>query len=502
MVGLFWLNLLSRSFNFLAVIPTAIVPLTIIGVILSAVASFIAGLFGIELKWEGPKRLLEVFLKPRVIVSIVIMNLIIFGGIRAYEYLSTRARPLWYIEIKNNMRAKPSEGRKYTETVESFNTIESVSGNVKKISSVTTTWELKLDKGSFGGVAFSGNSLFVGTDDGYVAEIDDVKGSILRKFYIGTNATPRVVIWNDILFVGEGHHATHHGRIYAFDLTTGRLRNAYQTEGHTEGVPVIATVNGKSLLFVMGGKSGIHAIDPMTMQKVWQQKLGHIDSEVRVEGQKVYFTRGIERDKDVRDHRAYAVDFMTGKVIWETDTAASSWRAPLIFPDRVCWGMGEIFVPSKFGQFACFDKESGKPLTAINLDAPVIGIPQRLGQVVITADLNGGVCSVDPFNASRLWCADLPKAKYSYATPGYDGNGNIIFPTEKDGIVALDYRTGEKVFQWKPNENAAPWSMVMATIHAHNDFWYVIDWKGNFRKLKPEYAATSGHATEITEKKK
>lgn len=264
---------------------------------------------------------------------------------------------------------------------------------------------------------------------------------------------------------------------------------------------MIATVSGKSLLFVMGGRSGIHAIDPMTMNLVWHQKLGHIDSEVRVEGQKVYFSRGIERDRDVRDHRVYALDFSTGKVLWETDTAASSWRAPILFADRVCWGMGEIFVPNKFGQFACFDKETGRPLTSINLDAPVIGIPQRLGQVVITADLRGNVCSVDPFGATRLWCADLPKAKYSYATPAFDGNGNILFPTEKDGIFALDYRNGAQVFQWKPSEKDAAWSSVMATIHIHNDHWYVVDWKGVLRKLKPEYSAENTAAQAETKTK-
>lgn len=492
---LFW-----HSLRFLAVIPTAIVPLTIIGVILSAIASFVAGLFGIELKWEGPKRLLEVFLKPRVIVSILIMNFVIFGGIRAYEYLSTRARPLWYIEIRNNLMAKPSDGRKYSDIVETFNTIETPPTLSKKISAANTTWQIKLAKGSFGGVAFSGSSLFVGTDDGYITEIDDAKGEVLRQFFIGTSATPRVVVWNDILFAGEGHHATHQGRVYAFDLHTGRLRNAYQVDGHTEGVPVIATVNGKSLLFVMGGASGIHAVDPMTMQLAWRQKLGHVDSEVRVEGQKVYFSRGIERNHDVRDHRVYALDFSTGKVIWETDTAASSWRAPIIYADRVCWSMGEIFVPTKFGQLGCFDKESGRPLTAINLDAPLIGVPQRLGQIIFTSDLRGNVCAVDPFAATRLWCGDLPKAKYSYATPAFDGNGNILFPTENDGIVALDARNGAKVFEWKPSEKDAPWSMVMATIHTHNDHWYVIDWKGNLRKLKPDYGADNTAARAETKK--
>lgn len=493
MVGLFW-----RSFNLLAVIPTAVVPLAVIGVILSAIASFIAGLFGIELKWEGPKRLLEVFLKPRVIISLIIINGLIYGGIKTYQFLSTRARPLFYIELKNNFITKPnSDGKKYTDNVETTNTAELTPNISKKIESVTTVWQQKLGKGSFGGLAFSGNSMFVGTDDGYITEMNPDTGAVLRTFYVGTSATPRSVIWNDILFSGEGHHATHHGRIYSFDLSTGRLRKTYQTKGHTEGVPVIATVNGKTLMFVMSGSDGIHAVNPMTMEKVWHQKLGHIDSEVRVEGNKVYFSRGIERDHDVRDHRVYALDFSTGNIIWETDTAASAWRAPIILSDRVCWGMGEIFVPSKFGQIACFDKETGRPLTSINLDGPVIGVPQRLGQTIITADLHGRVCSVDPYTANRLWCADLPKAKYSYATPAFDGYGNVLFPSEKDGIFAVNYRNGEKLFQWKPSDNDSPWSPVMATIHIKDDHWYVTDWKGNIRKLKPKYSDIAALQTEI-----
>jgi len=484
MGALFWL----RRSPILAVIPTVAIPLTIIGVIISAIASFIAGLFGLELKWEGPKRLLEVFLKPRVIVAAILLNLIIWAGIKAYDYVSTMARPLTYVQLKNHFNALPSDNRKYTDNIETPNIFESIEGlTIKKISALTQVWETKVPKGAFGGLVFSGTSMFFGSDDGNVYEMDPTDGKVLRKFYVGTSATPKVVIWNNLLFAGEGHHPTHHGRIYVFDLKFGTLKGVFQTKGHTEGPPMVYTVLGQSLLLVMAGSDGIYGVDPLTLKQVWHQKLGHVDSEARVEGNRIYFSRGVERDFDVRDHKVYALEFSTGNVIWESDTGSSSWRAPIIFADRVCWTFGEIFVKTKFGQVGCFDKTSGKPLTAVTLDGSSIGTPLRLGSSIITADLQGGICSIDPVTATRNWCADIPKGKYSYASANFDGYGNILFPTEKDGLVALDYKTGEKTFQWKPDDKQAPWGMVMSGIHVKDDEFYVIDWKGTVRKLKPVY---------------
>lgn len=488
MGALFWLRRGNPLTPFFVVIPTVAIPLTIIGVMISAVASFIAGLFGLELKWEGPKRLLEVFLKPRVIISVILLNLLIWGGIKAYDYISTMSRPLTYVQLKNRFNAIPSENRTYTDNIETPNVYENLDNlTLKKINSITQVWETKIPKGSFGGIVFSGQTLFFGSDDGYVYEMNPDDGKILRRLYVGTSATPKVVIWNEMLYAGEGHHPTHHGRVYAFDLKFGTLKGAFQTLGHTEGPPMIYTVVGQSLLLVMAGSDGIYGVDPLTLKKVWHQKLGHVDSEARVEGNRIYFSRGIERDHDKRDHKVYALDFSTGDVVWETDTGASSWRAPIILSDRVCWGFGEIFVKNKFGQLGCFDKLTGKPLTAVTLDGASIGTPLRLGNAIITADLQGGVCSIDPNTAIKNWCADIPKSKYSYASANFDGHGNILFPTEKDGLVVIDYKSGEKLFTWKPDANQLPWGMVMSAVHVQNDEFYVIDWKGSVRKLKPEY---------------
>ncbi len=486
MVELFW-----RRPSFLAVIPTVAIPLTIIGVIISAVASFIAGLFGLELKWEGPKRLLEVFLQPRVIISMILLNFTIWSGVKGYNYLATMSRPLYYVMLKNKYLAQTSDSRKYEDNIETVSVIENPEAmGLKTIKNVESIWETKIGDGSFGGIVFSGPSMFMGSNDGNIYELDLETGNTLRKFYVGTSVTAKVIVWNEMLFAGEGTHNTHHARIYAFDLRFGTLKGTYQTKGHTEGPPVIYTVHGQTLMFVMSGADGIHAIDPLTMKKVWHQKLGHVDSEVRVEGDRVYFSRGIERDHDVRDHKVYALDFFTGKIIWETDSAASSWRAPIVYSDRVCWSFGEIFVPTTFGQVACYDKSTGRPLTSVNLVGSLIGTPQKLGSdTIITADLQGGVCSVNPFTAGINWCSQLPKSKHSYASATYDGYGNVLFPTEKEGLVALNYKTGEKVFQWNPSDKQIPWYFVMSSLHIQNDHWYIVDWKGTVRKLKPVYAS-------------
>ena len=91
------------------IIPTVMIPLTAITVALSMLASFIAGIFGIHLKTEGPKRLLEVLLKPRVLLGALALNIAILGGIHGYNYIKNYPRFLWTIERAQADQAKPSQ---------------------------------------------------------------------------------------------------------------------------------------------------------------------------------------------------------------------------------------------------------------------------------------------------------------------------------------------------------------------------------------------------------
>ena len=70
------------------ILPTVMIPLTLVSVGISVVATFIAALFGIELKMEGPKKLLEVLLKPKILVSALALNSLIFGGMYCWKWWS------------------------------------------------------------------------------------------------------------------------------------------------------------------------------------------------------------------------------------------------------------------------------------------------------------------------------------------------------------------------------------------------------------------------------
>ena len=60
------------------IVPTVLIPLTLVSMGISVIATFIAGLFGVKLKAEGPKRLLELLFKPKILISDFVTHKCIF----------------------------------------------------------------------------------------------------------------------------------------------------------------------------------------------------------------------------------------------------------------------------------------------------------------------------------------------------------------------------------------------------------------------------------------
>lgn len=475
----------------LAVVPTVVIPFAIVSALCSALATFIAGLFGLNLKWEGPKRLLEVLIKPRVIVTAVLLNAAFLGAWHTYKYVKNSPSFLRTVKSENSKlsgAAAFDSMRTYTEYTQRYNHFqESPDKPTKKIKAVSQQWVAKTSQGVFGAVTLSGESAFVGSDDGHVYEFERKDGALVRKFFIGTALTPQPVIWKGRLFQGEGLHDTINARIYSFDLKSGNFLGAYQTKGHTEGMPAIFEYLGQALMFVMAGADGIHAVDPLTLEKKWSMFPGHVDSEVRVVDGRVFFATGIEKGRDERTHRAYALDFFTGAVIWKVELSASGWMPPVVVGNEVCFGTGEIYVESHFGQFSCYDRATGTPKFSANLEAPLMGIPMLLGQKgIITADLQGQVCSITYPEGWRRWC--MPShGKKTYASAATDGRGHVLYPTHDDGIVVLDADTGALQLSWKPTEQEKPFGSIYSRVVVGDDGWYIADLDGHVRKIVPEY---------------
>ncbi|MEN9827065.1 MAG: hypothetical protein RI953_2810 [Pseudomonadota bacterium] len=428
------------------IIPTVMIPLTAITVALSMLASFIAGLFGIQLRTEGPRRLLEVLLKPRVLLGALLLNGLILAGVHGYTYIKYYPRFLWTIEKEQAPQAKPSSqqyGRHHSVRGE-FNSSTRTASQID-VTKANLVWSKSLPKGAFRAPLLAGGSVFVGSMDGKVYELDAATGKDLRSFYVGTPVTPELTIDDGILYVGEGVHETHSARIYAFDLATGLLKATYQTKGHTEGQPVVGEHAGEKLLFAVAGLDGVHAIVPSTMTAKWTANDGHIDASVRVFGGRVFSGTGREKG-DSEKNRSYAVayDFSSGNKIWKMELPASSWMTPVIWRDQVCYIYGEIYFESGLGGVQCFRQDNGLPTRSYNLAAPQTSLPLLIDDSLVTTDNKGTVCSIDLNSYGPQWCHKINYKKgLNYVSPVYSAERDaLIYGSMNDGLYFLDRKTG------------------------------------------------------------
>ena len=465
------------------IIPTVLIPFTMISVGISVVATFIAGLFGVKLKWEGPKQLLEVLMKPRVLFTALILNAVGYGIYYGYNYVDSM--PAFMRTIKKNHIPIKAPQQTYKNTPFRANFSKESQAKTKEFSKVEQVWKINLSKGSFRGAHINGSSFFLGSDDGNIYELSIESGKIFRKFFVGNTVTPGSIIWDGKLYNGEGVHSTHHARVYKYDLATGSTETFYNTKGHTEGQTIIGSYKGKDMLIVVAGSDGIHAVDLKTMEKVWRNDPGHMDAAARVENGIVYVGTGREKG-DRKKYKTYAVayDFLTGKEIWKNETPASCWMEPAITKDYVCFVMGEVYFKTDLGGVSCYNKKTGEPEFSILNKAPLLGIPFVLGDDIIFSDSKGKVCRIDSKKRKKSWCFESKAKGFNMTSVSYDKKNNTLaFTTRSEGVFFLNPKTGKKIAHFNPSKDQGEWLKTYASASATPTGWITVDIKGTVRKL-------------------
>lgn len=470
-----------------SIVPLVLIPLTTLTVALTSVAGVIAGWFGIRLHTEGPKQFLEVLLKKRVLISMLIVNLLTFGLYRSYVYINNLPSFMRTILKTSEQNAIASNQLYSNELFRKFQ----YEGSISPVKAKTLTLEKEntLPKGAFRSGAISGDSIFYGSDDGNIYEITKENLAIKRKFFIGTEVTTRPIIYEHRIYAGEGTHLTHHARVYAFSLTTGKFLNAFQTKGHTEGQPVIANFNGKTLLFITAGADGLYAVDPINMTEVWHQTNGHIDGSVSVENGVVYAGTGVEKGT-LQDRRyAIAYDFLTGEIRWKKELPMSSWMHPIITRNNICFALGEIYFPSSTGLLQCLNKTDGRPSFSIPSDGPIASKPfyikEHDQEYIFFANQKDEVCSVDINQRKEVWCTKvgLPDTAHSFSSLNYDSkHGLLWYPSAKNGIFALDPLHGKIMIHWLPKDDK--WGVNYSAVSIDGDNLLHLDGIGKLRKFK------------------
>lgn len=469
------------------VIPTVMIPLTMASLGLSVLASFIASLFGIDLKWEGPKKILEVLLKPKVLASAFLLNAVIMGGYLGWQWWANYPKLLRTIQAQMQDRAQPSpiDYADRATVATQFN----LAAQGSPLRQIDQLWRTETKGAIFRAPVVTSGRVFTGNRSGVVSEMDLQTGKVERTFFTGTMVSSEITIWKNKLIIGEGVHDTHHARIYRFDLKTGKYEASYQTKGHTEGQAVAASFEGEDFLLAVAGKDGLHAINPVTMEKRWHLNLGHMDAGVLVHEGRVFFGTGREKYDDKKNRTyAAAADLKTGEVIWKRELAASSWMRPVIIGSDVCLISGEIYFPTERGHVSCFNQTTGDPTIAHNTTDPLAGTPKVIGDSILFTSIHGQVCRFDIMARKNLWCFDTKATDISLAGASYDPQGHVvIYPSVKTGLYILNADTGALVQQWQPSAEQGEWKKTMGDVTVSDGLWVVADYEGSVRVLRPTY---------------
>lgn len=497
---------LTYSNYHLLIIPTVLIPLTMVSMGVSVVATFIAGLFGIKLKAEGPKRLLELLLRPRILVSALILNFSILGGVWVYKYVKNLPVFMFNINRANAKLVKAAPNTQYMSINERKNSFKLSHIAPNKFTSQLDK-QIKLEGGVFRAAAITRDSLFIGTSKGYVYEIERNTLKTKRKFYTGTFVTPAPLIWNNKLVFGEGVHHTQNARIYFFDLNTGLLEKYFTSKGHTEGQGTFAKYSEKGKiyerLFAVAGGDGVYALDPNTLEVKWHNIDGHNDASVIVKDHQVFVGTGREKG-DAKKYRSYAISyhFISGKTLWKRELPASSWMKPTLTKADVCFVYGEIYFKSEVGGIQCFDQKSGLPTQIYAMMAPVASIPLTLNNDIVFADNQGNICRIDTKNRRMKWCQKTHNSnKRTYSPVSYDPYKNtLVYSSQMNGLYVLHPDTGKILSHWLPKDGVAKpnkdkdkshpknpnqWHKSYASPMVTAEGWYIVDMQGHLRLLKP-----------------
>ncbi|WP_415061795.1 PQQ-binding-like beta-propeller repeat protein [Bdellovibrio sp.] len=457
----------------LAIIPTVVLPFTILGMILTSIATWIAAFFGVELKAEGPKKLFEVLMKPKVLFWALLSNALVFGAIKGGEYLYNGSYPLWWVKIQNS-RSQPSQ-QEYASSV------PTQVGTRGKVSSLKMVWEQKINSPIFGLPIVGGTSLFMGTDSGRLVELDLETGARRRQFEIGQPVMASPVIWDNKIFVGEGVHLTHHARLYSFDLKEGVFLKAFETEGHIERAAVLAQQGDHAWLLAPAGKDGLYAVDARTMEKVWQFNEGHVDSYPLIEDGRVYIGTGLDMGYEEKATKAYALDVQTGQVLWQKNLPTSAWGVPSLWQDVVCFGVGDVYKNTHYGQLACYDKKTGKDYFTFNTSGALISQAVIRGDHLLIADLHGQIYQFNLRNKTLDWVLPVPTKGMNYASVVLDADGHVILPGA-EGLYVYTRDEQKLLYKWQPEEG---WKGAFTNVIIQGDLWILADRKGTVRALKP-----------------
>lgn len=234
-------------------------------------------------------------------------------------------------------------------------------------------------------------------------------------------------------------------------------------QGASRSLPLTAqpvVVDGK--IFTLDTDSKLSAFDAQSGKPLWSVSIRPDGEDESVIGGGLAYSAGTLY-VTTGYASVLAIDPMTGKVRWNANISSPARAAPSVVDSRV-------FVTTLDNRLIALDTASGKSLweyAGINDAAGLVGAasPAATSDIVIPAFSSGEIVALQVENGTVAWSDTLSSAVRSDNLAGLSDisglpvidKGTVFAVSFGGGLVAIDERTGTRMWQREISGSDTPW---------------------------------------------
>lgn len=256
--------------------------------------------------------------------------------------------------------------------------------------------------------------LIVGGYDRILYSLSPVNGSVNWTFEEAKdNWIASAVAGNDMIFAPSADY-----NLYALNMK-GELVWKFTTEQALWGKPVIDGTN----VYFGSMDHKVYALNMKTGKLVWSSELdGAILGAVTLGPDGVLYA-GTLGDS------VFALDSRSGTIVWKHTVTSRIWSAPVV-------ENGNLYVGDQAGKIVSLTVETGNENWNLQPDGPVLGSPLMVTDSVVFGTESGSLVAVDA-TGKISWSQTITGKLYS--TPVLAGDLILVAPVEGDyTLIALD----------------------------------------------------------------
>ncbi len=333
-----------------------------------------------------------------------------------------------------------------------------------------TAWVFKTGGRVFSSPVIVENSLFIGSDDGYVYALDARNGKLIWKFQTGGRVSSTPAAYEDkVSFISFD------GNVYCLDQKSGKEIWKFKTAGEKvfsapgiHGMPekdrnlddpwdmfLSSPVVAGGILYVGCGEGMFYALDANTGEKKWDFKTGDvIHSSPAFANQVVYFGGW--------DSYLYALNAADGTLKWKFKTGIDTvYYNQVGFQSSPVVINGVVYSGCRDAHVWAIDAETGElKWKYYNNGSWVIATPAVHNDTLYfeTSDSHK-VNALSAISGKLLYSTDCKT--YGFSSPALT-NGILYLGTHGGSMMALETKTGNTIWEFRTPSSLANRDSVIA----------------------------------------